>query len=44
LLARSFRVIQVADALHLDAPVFDVLREAEFLRACADELAPGIFW
>src|SRR4030095_3068715 len=37
--ARRLRVVQVADALDLEAPVLDVAREAVLLGARADEAA-----
>ena len=40
LVARGLRIVQVADALDLLPPVLDVAREAVFLRARADEVAP----
>ena len=43
LAARLLGVIQVADAFHFDAPILDILREAVFLRACADEFAARQF-
>ena len=38
LLARRFRIVEVADPLDLEPPVLDIAREAVLLRASADEL------